>query len=68
VLIPFTDADFQERVKKELKPEQPLLVYCRSGGRSAKAVKVLQEAGFKQIREIDSGVIAWGKAGKALVK
>jgi rhodanese-related sulfurtransferase len=68
VLIPFTDADFQERVKKELKPEQPLLVYCRSGGRSAKAVKVLQEAGFKQIREIDGGVIAWGKAGKALVK
>ncbi len=68
VLIPFTDADFQERVKKELKPEQPLLVYCRSGGRSAKAVKVLQEAGFKQIREIDGGVIAWGEAGKALVK
>jgi rhodanese-related sulfurtransferase len=31
-------------------------------------VKVLQEAGFKQIREIDGGVIAWGKAGKALVK
>ena len=67
-MIPFTDADFQERVKKELKPEQPLLVYCRSGGRSAKAVKVLQEAGFKQIREIDGGVIAWGEAGKALVK
>lgn len=68
ILIPVTDADFAERIKKELNPDQPILVYCRSGGRCVKAVKVLQAAGFKDVKELKGGVIAWEKAGKTLVK
>lgn len=68
VLIPYTDKDFAERIKKELKPDQPILVYCRSGGRSSQAVKALQDAGCKDVKELKGGVIAWEKAGKTLVK
>lgn len=68
VLIPVTDEDFLERVKKAIQPEQEVLVYCRSGGRSARAVKVLQEAGYVNLKELGGGVTAWQKADKPLVK
>ena len=68
LLIPFTDKDFSERVRKELKPDQPVLVYCRSGGRSADAVKIMKSAGFQNLRELDGGILAWIKAGKPVKK
>jgi len=67
-LIPITDKDFLEKVKKEIKPDQPLLVYCHSGGRSARAVKALQDAGYVNMKELGGGVTAWRKAEKPLVK
>lgn len=67
-LIPITDKDFLEKVKKEIQPDQPVLVYCRVGGRSAQAVKVLQDAGYVDLKELGGGVIAWRKAEKPLVK
>jgi phage shock protein E len=68
VLVPVTDDWFVEKAKATLDPEKPVLVYCRSGGRSARAAKELREAGFTSVYEIKGGVIAWGEAGKPLEK
>lgn len=41
----------------------PLLVYCASGGRSARACTDLRKQGFEKLHNLDGGVSAWQKAG-----
>ncbi|VAV83833.1 hypothetical protein MNBD_BACTEROID02-1730, partial [hydrothermal vent metagenome] len=36
-------------------------LYCRSGGRSRKAAKILAEMGFKEIYDLKGGYMAWEK-------
>jgi len=43
----------------ELDPNQEIVAYCRSGVRSARAVRLLTEAGFKSVRNLVGGVLAW---------
>ena len=46
--------------------EQPVVVYCRTGGRAALAACALQELGFADVRSIEGGVTAWIDAGLPL--
>ena len=39
--------------------KKPLFIYCKSGGRSAKAVEKATEMGFKRIIELDGGMETW---------
>jgi len=48
--------DFVSRVSEVAKPEDTILVTCRSGGRSAIAVNLLAQAGFKHVYNIIDGV------------
>ncbi|MGB5525365.1 MAG: rhodanese-like domain-containing protein [Gemmatimonadota bacterium] len=50
------DPTFASRVKELFTPEDTLLVMCRSGGRSAMAVNLLAEAGFKNVYNIIDGM------------
>jgi len=47
--------DFVSQVKKKCKPTDTILVMCRSGGRSAKAVNLLANEGFKQAYNVIDG-------------
>ena len=44
----------------ELDPAIPMVVYCRSGARSANAVEKLREAGFDAIN-LKGGILAWAE-------
>ena len=48
--------DFVTRVQTVAKPEDTLLVTCRSGGRSAIACNLLAQAGFKNVYNIIDGM------------
>ena len=48
--------DFVSRVSEVAKPEDTILVMCRSGGRSAIAVNMLAQAGFKHAYNITDGM------------
>ncbi len=48
--------DFVSRVSEVAKPDDTLLVMCRSGGRSAMAVNALAKAGFKNVYNIIDGM------------
>ena len=50
------DPTFASRVKEVFTSEDTLLVMCRSGGRSAMAVNLLAEAGFKNVYNIIDGM------------
>ena len=47
--------DFVARVQTIAKPDDTLMVMCRSGGRSAMAVNKLAEAGFRNVYNITDG-------------
>ena len=59
-LIPlanFTDGS----VLVTLPRDRPIILYCRSGVRSATALAILKEAGFSDATHVRGGVIAWAK-------
>ena len=45
----------------ELDPSRPMVVHCKSGARSARAVKLLQEKGFKDVKNLSGGILAWAE-------
>ncbi|MCW1923721.1 rhodanese-like domain-containing protein [Luteolibacter arcticus] len=66
-LVPLAQDGFLDKAKAALDPKKPVLVYCKSGGRSAKAAKQLREAGFT-VYDMAGGITAWQKAGKPVEK
>jgi rhodanese-related sulfurtransferase len=48
--------DFPARVSQAAKPDDTLMVMCRSGGRSAIAVNFLAKAGLKNVYNIIDGM------------
>ena len=55
-----TDNDFKEKVAN-LDKDKPVYVYCKKGGRSARAAKILKELGFTQIFDLQGGITNWEK-------
>ena len=39
--------------------DEEIVVYCRSGKRSAMAQHLLQQSGFSNVRNLEGGMIAW---------
>ncbi|MGI0081513.1 MAG: rhodanese-like domain-containing protein, partial [Nitrososphaerales archaeon] len=55
-LIPL--GDLPERVN-ELDTVDEIVVYCHTGGRSARATDFLRGLGFKKVRNLEGGIEAW---------
>jgi adenylyltransferase/sulfurtransferase len=55
-LIPL--GDLPKRVN-ELDSANEIVAHCKSGMRSAKAVDFLKQAGFKKVRNMKGGILAW---------
>ncbi len=45
----------------ELNSAEEIVVHCKMGGRSAKAVKFLREAGFKKVKNLKGGIDLWAQ-------
>ena len=56
--IDWNNPRFAQQVRV-LDKDKPIFVYCLSGGRSAKAVAVLEKAGFNEIYELAGGMMGW---------
>ncbi len=56
LLIPLND--LPKRIG-ELDPNRETVVHCRSGARSAKAVEFLRANGFKDVKNLAGGILAW---------
>jgi sulfur-carrier protein adenylyltransferase/sulfurtransferase len=44
---------------RELDPQREMVVHCKSGMRSAKAVAFLREQGFQKVRNLKGGILEW---------
>jgi rhodanese-related sulfurtransferase len=65
-LIDFQSGNFENEIAA-LDKNATYAVYCRSGNRSGQAVKVMQDAGFTNVFNMNGGVIEWTNAGFPLV-
>jgi rhodanese-related sulfurtransferase len=66
-LLNYYDQNFKEELGK-LDKTKPIMVHCRSGGRSNESLHIFKELGFQNILHLDGGILAWEKAGYSLIK
>jgi adenylyltransferase/sulfurtransferase len=57
-LVPLND--LPKRVG-EIDPNREIVVHCKMGGRSAKAVDFLRQAGFSRVHNLAGGINAWAE-------
>jgi rhodanese-related sulfurtransferase len=66
VNVPLTDSRFLQRVEEVAGAKsEPIVVYCASEScdASPKAAKRLEEAGFRDVRDLEGGVDEWQREG-----
>jgi len=61
--IDINNSNFNNLVS-QLDKSKPVFVYCLSGGRSSYASSILSKAGFKEIFELEDGLIKWTNSNK----
>ena len=49
---------FNQELDK-LDKNKPYLIYCRTGNRSSKALTIMKQKGFKNVIELQGGILAW---------
>jgi adenylyltransferase/sulfurtransferase len=54
--IPVKDIPIRAR---ELQPDKEIVLYCRSGPRSAWATERLQKMGFQNVLNLKGGIMGW---------
>jgi molybdopterin/thiamine biosynthesis adenylyltransferase/rhodanese-related sulfurtransferase len=57
-LVPLND--LPKRVS-EIDPNREIVVHCKLGGRSAKAVDFLRQSGFSKVHNLAGGINAWAE-------
>ncbi len=60
-LVDVTDDGFTDKIS-ELDSSAEYLVYCKLGGRSARAVEQMTSMGFTSLHDLEGGFTAWADA------
>lgn len=60
VLIP-KDRILSGAALSEIAQDKPVVLHCKSGGRSAEALAALHKAGFRDAVHVGGGVLSWVK-------
>lgn len=55
-LIPLNEI---EKRSHEISSSKKVIVHCRSGARSAKAIGMLEQLGFRNLVNLEGGILAW---------
>ncbi|MEE4198682.1 MAG: rhodanese-like domain-containing protein [Bacteroidales bacterium] len=66
MLIDYYRGDLQHRLDS-LDKSVPVLIYCRSGNRSATATNIMEFLGFRLIYNLENGIISWKEANFELI-
>jgi len=62
-MIDFKADNFSQRLDK-LNKDDGYIIYCKSGGRSGRALKMFNKKGFTNVKEMGEGYDAWAKKYK----
>ncbi len=50
----------------EIPQHKTVVIYCRSGARSAQACAFMQQKGYDNMHNLSGGIAAWARAGKPI--
>jgi len=64
--IDYLSNDFSENVEK-LDKNIPIVLYCRSGKRSTLSANKLSKLGFKEIYNLQGGILDWIEIGNSVI-
>ena len=53
--------DSNEPFLDELDSAEEIVLLCRSGQRSARALELLRGAGFRKLKNLKGGILAWAR-------
>jgi len=48
-----------QELKEKIDKDKPIYVICRSGNRSLQATLWLMEHGYKNVKNVEGGILAW---------
>ena len=65
--IDFYDQDFERKISK-IQKDKTVFVYCKSGGRSSQAAKLLVKSGQYKVVNLSGGIMAWQSAQLPLIR
>ncbi|APY10109.1 hypothetical protein BWZ22_02170 [Seonamhaeicola sp. S2-3] len=65
--IDYKSSNFSTNIEA-LNKQKPVYIYCRSGKRSEKSIKIFQEAGFEKIYNLEGGILNWKQKGLDIFK
>ena len=65
--IDYFSATFSDEISN-IGLEKPVLVYCRSGNRSSKSMKIMYDLGFKEVYNLIDGIKGWKAKNNTLIK
>lgn len=68
VNIDFFDENFATNFENQFDKNDTIYIYCKSGGRSTKAVQLLEGMGFNNLIHLDGGMLRWVKSGRPVEK
>ncbi|OFX22229.1 MAG: hypothetical protein A2033_07050 [Bacteroidetes bacterium GWA2_31_9] len=63
--ISISDRAFESKINF-IQKDKPIYVYCLSGARSASAAKILLNNGFKEVYNLQPGILSWQREGYKL--
>lgn len=66
-LMNINSSDFEQKLE-ELPKDEPILVYCHSGNRSGKAMRKMEQKGFKAVYNLEGGISDWKRANNEVVQ
>lgn len=66
LLADWNSNDFQRRIDA-IDKNAPVFVYCLSGGRSSSAAAAMRKQGYKEVYELQGGIMKWKSAGLPVV-
>ena len=64
--IDYLSNDFSGNIEK-LDKNIPIILYCRSGKRSSMSANKLSKLGFKEIYNLDGGILKWIEIGNSVI-
>lgn len=50
----------------DIPQDKPVVIYCRSGARSAQACAFMASKGYGNMHNLAGGIMAWARSGNAL--
>lgn len=59
ILLPVQGLSQKQLEEVNIQKEKDVLLYCRSGGRSGRALEMLHSWGYSQAKHLEGGITAW---------